>query len=88
MLDSKNKIQNMKLTLSIYFKDSSRDIIHKKKLKIKKTKQKKKKKERKKKIRERKGDIVKHKKGSHYKICKFQNFCKSWCFRDPNSKMS
>ena len=33
----------MKLTLSIYFKDSSRDIIHKKKLKIKKTKQKKKK---------------------------------------------
>ena len=49
MLDSKNKIQNMKLTLSIYFKDSSRDIIYKKKLKIKKKKKKrKKKKERKK----------------------------------------
>ena len=49
MLDSKNKIQNMKLTLSIYFKDSSRDIIYKKKLKIKKTKQKKKKRKKEKK---------------------------------------
>ena len=52
MLDSKNKIQNMKLTLSIYFKDSSRDIIYKKKLKIKKTKQKKKKERKKKNKRE------------------------------------